>query len=337
MYRNRSCVRCLGVLTSRLTAAATILLLSTPADGSTRFSLSIVETGAPNQGVEFRVSELDVGGRGDISQLVAPSGEVIDFSSVLEDGLFDDVVRRFDTVEEAVTFSTGNWEATESPGLFPDLDPPETIRFTIGGLEASAINRTPPTLVSPTPDAVIKNGVTFLFGWDYVTRGALPTRSRFLTIPQFQDTTGRSGGLSSVGTPTPGFTSSGSGSTGVGDRRFSRSRTNVPGTDKNRFLYTLEASENALPLDVEITLGSEIPLDDFLVLAEGDDPVDPFDLFGPPVRFFYSRQIDPFTITLSTIPEPGSAGLAAVCVFVMGACRRRLDQEALNLDQKALN
>jgi hypothetical protein len=68
----------------------------------------------------------------------------------------------------------------------------------------------------------------------------------------------------------------------------------------------LEAAEAALPLDVEITLGSYFSFDDAVTLGDTSG-LEPF--FPPRVSFFYSRENDPFVVTLSTVPEPSSVCL----------------------------
>lgn len=104
------------------------------------------------------------------------------------------------------------------------------------------------------------------------------------------------------------------GSTGAGDRKFTHSITNVPDADKNRFLYTVTAAEAALPLDVEITLGSSINLTDSIVPGDSTD----VRILNPLwLSLYYSRLNEPFLITLSTVPEPSSAILLLLAGLVL--------------------
>ena len=132
-----------------------------------------------------------------------------------------------------------------------------------------------------------------------------------MIIPQFDPISGRSRAI--VSTPRPGHTFWSSGTTGSDDRKFSDTLTNVPGADKNRFLFTLEA---ALPLDVEITLGSYISLNDRCALDRFFRPRVPVFLFAA------NRSVHRYIVT---VPEPSSAGL--VIVLVVGGSLFRLQGE----------
>ncbi len=308
MERNIWWMNCTG----RLVSVFSLLVgLTAP---SKAFEFSIIESG-PEAAVSLWIRGLD-DSFFQSNQLISPAGETLDSSTVLEDGLFSDLVRRFDSLEDAIGYVQGTWHATVD-SRFPERT--ATYDFSIEALSIESINRAAPELFSPTPAHEIRNGSTFLFAWDYPEGGEMPSQSRFLTIPQFDPL--RGGGGSVVSTPTPGGTLMSSGSIGTGDERFSRKLTNVPGTDKNRFLYTLEASEAALPLDVEITLGSHISLEDQISLGETtSEGFPPFPT--PRIGLFYSRQNDPFTITLSHVPEPTSVGLVIVMI-IGGAIARK--------------
>ena len=311
MIRNRSCALC----ATQFVVAVTLFLFLTTA--SAALELSIVESGPEAEAaVGLRVRDLREGFFG-VNRLVAPSGDVFTPNSILETGDFRDLLLRFDSVGNALDYVTGTWQAT--PARVPLPSPPATdmFEFSIDAISLETINRTASSLLTPSPGAVIKNGSTFNFGWDYVTSGEAPNRTSIVVVPQFDPISSWS--RSVVSTPRPGSTSRGSGSTGVGDRKFTHTLTNVPGADKNRFLFTLEAAEAALPLDVEITLGSYISLDDTVTL--GDTSGVGF-FFPPRVSFFYTRENNPFVVALSTLPEPSSVGL--VIVLVIGGSFFRL-------------
>lgn len=246
-------------------------------------------------------------------QLTSPSGETFTNGTILKSSGARDLLRQFDTVSAALDFVAGNWLGTRTRILAPmDVD---SVEFSIAPIPLAAINRTAPTLVTPLPSAKIKNGGTFEFGWDYVTGGVMPNQSIYTVIPQFDPLSGSSRLI--VETPVPGKTTNSSGETGPGDRRFKRTMTNVPGTDKNRFLLSFEAAPVALPLDVEITLGSFSPLADY-VTPRGQFPT----IFWDHADLYYSREIDPFIVTL-TVPEPSSLGLACAMACCGMSLRRR--------------
>jgi hypothetical protein len=280
---------------ARITFAVTLLLFSNAV--SAALELSIIESG-PEPGAEIGLWARDLSnGFLGVNRLVSPSGEVFTPDSVLENDLFRGLLLRFNSVSDAMEYVEGTWQATPAP-LFPFPTSPvdEPFDFSIAAIPLETINRTAPSLLTPSPGAVIKNGTTFNFGWDYLTSGEAPNRTSIVMIPQFDPISSWS--RSVVSTPQPGRTTRSSGSTGTGERRFSDALTNVPGADKNRFLLTLEAADAALPLDVQITLGSYY----------SSDSIFP----SPRVRFYYSRENDPFFVTLSTVPEPSSVGLVIV-------------------------
>lgn len=299
MLRNRFCA-----LWSAIAFTAVAVCSGYLAEESAALELSIIERGSGAQ-AEIGLWARDFGSRFSGTQsLISPSGDVFTPSSILEDGFLSDLLIRFDSISQALAFVSGAWEGTRS-GPFPS-SPVVEFEFNISPIPIAAINQSVPTLVSPMPGQKIENGSTFEFGWDYVTSGEAPNRSRYTVIPQFDPVS--SGGTSVVSTPRPGASSSGSGGTGSGDRKFLRTRRNVPGADQNRFLNSFEAAPAALPLDVALTLGSYSDLAEFVLPRNG-------------VGLFYSREIDPFFITL-TVPEPSSIGLAILMAF-SGCCMPR--------------
>lgn len=271
--------------------------------------LSIVESGPDSNtkvglwAQDFRASQI----RG-ISQLTSPSGDVFTPATVLENRAYASLLKQFDSLAEAFEYAQGSWQGL-SP-LWPPY-PPATgsFDFNIGDVSIDTLNRTVPTLLSPNPGAAIKNGTTFLLGWDYPADAEAPLRTRIYRVPKFD--AGSSWGSWSLSTPSPGGTIQSSSSTGVGDRLFSSKLTNVPGTDQNRFLVSFTAAEAALPLDVELTMGSNFSLNSAVTISYS--PGTGF-LSPPEVTFSYARQLDPFRITLIRVPEPSSLALVLLCV-----------------------
>jgi hypothetical protein len=291
-----------AILAATILAAALVLSWSSVARA---LELSIIESGpSPNPEIGLWARDL-TDGFGGVTRLVSPSGQVFTPESILERNRTRALLQRFNSLADAMDYVEGTWNATPFAS-FPFPSPSfEPFDFDIDSIPLETINRTPPTLLSPTPGATIKNGATFLFAWDYETSDPPPNRTSITRIPQFDPLS--SWGRSVVSTPRPGNTTRLSGGTGSGERSFSHTLTNVPGADENRFLATFTASEAALPLDVELTLGS--------YYANNTS-------FPPPrVRFYYSRELDPFYITLSTVPEPSSIGLVTATAIV-GIVRR---------------
>jgi len=208
---------------------------------------------------------------------------------------------------EAFEYAEGSWQGI-SP-LWPPY-PPATgsFEFSIGTMPTDTLNRTVPTLLSPAPGAAIKNGSTFLLGWDYPADAEAPPRTRIYRVPKFDQ--GSSWGSWTLSTPVPGGTTQSSGGTGVGDRLFRHTLTNVPGTDQNRFLVSFTAAEAALALDVELTMGTNFALNTAVTItySPGTGFQSP-----PEVTFSYARQLDPFRITLTKVPEPSSLALVLLC------------------------
>ena len=309
MKRNRTHVLCAW----HLLGAAVVFLCSVADSSGSDFA--IIETGTEgNTQVGIWMSHLR--GRSCLPwscigdpRVVSPSGDVFTPDSVIENGYFHDKFLAFDSYDDALAYAHGTWEVTYPVREYPVQDPPttETYWFTIDTSLFESFDRTPPTLVSPLPGATIRNGSTFLFGWDYLGTDTPANRTYIERVPQFDPVSGK--GYSVVGIPSPSGTSHSSGGTGVGDEKFTHERTNVPGTDKYRFLATYEAAEAALPLDVELTLGSYFAFDDAVIVSSKPGQAPSGD------RYFYSRQNDPFCITLSTVPEPTSLGLATLCLL----------------------
>jgi len=275
-----------------------------------RLGLSLVETGTdPNtsvallfQGFGNSLFETD--------RLVAPSGEVFTNAAT-----FNPLLKTFNSLSDALNYVQGAWEKTSVPRFGT---PPAPFDFTINAISPDTINRAAPVLLAPQPGAVIKNNTTFNLSWDYATNGGpAPTRSLVTIAPQFTNgsalhsfiTTTPNGGPSSGG---------GSGSTGTGDTFFGSSMTNVAGATDNRFLLTLNGAAAALPLNAQITLGSYVSLTDSIPVDAGSQFP-----FLAPVQFYYSRQVAPFTVTLTSVPEPSAIGLIACVVFGAVTARRR--------------
>ena len=308
MLRNRSCV----VVESAYLLSG--MLLIALVDRASALELSIIESGPEGDTtVGLWVDDLTDSSNfvivSRVNKLVSPSGDVLTPSSILQEGNFwRDLLLEFDSVTEAFDYVDGTWQATLSP-FTHFLDPPlsDEFEFTIDGDALGSINRVAPSLLSPVPGKVIKNASTFEFGWDYVTDQEPPNRSIYYEFPQFDPVS--SGGRAILDTPTPEEPYESSGFAGG----FSSDLVSVPGTNQNRFLSTFKVAGTDLPLDVELTLGSYISPDNVLTLGDTIH----MGLSSPPeVNFFYSRENDPFFITLSTVPEPGSLALT----FVLATC-----------------
>ena len=285
-----------------LTGSILIVLLLGSNSASVALELSIIESGPDtNPQIGLWAQGLTNGFFG-VNRLVSPSGDEFTPESVLEGDHYRSLLLRFSSLPDAMEYVAGTWQATPAPRFpFPSPFPPEEpFDFNVDAIPLQTINRTAPTLLSPAPGAGIKNGTTFDFGWDYLTSDFAPNRTSITRISQFDPPP--SFGWSIVSTPVPGSTTRLSGGSSSGDRSFSHTLINVPGADKNRFLQTFTASEAALPLDVQLTLGSYYSND-----------------LGFPstgVRFFYSRENDPFVITLFKVPEPSSLGIGIVLAII---------------------
>ncbi len=293
---------------------AVVAMFALPSTRALALELSLIETGAgPNtsvglwiQGFGFSFVETD--------RLVTPSGDVLTNSQATLPGT---PFKSFDSLSEALNYVQGAWEETSTPRFGT---PPAPFDFTINPVSPDTINRAAPVLLSPQPGAVIKNNTAFNLSWDYTTKGGpAPTLSLITIAPQFTN----GSALSSFITTTPnGGPSSGggSGSTGTGDTFFGSSMTNVSGATDNRFLLTLNGAAAALPLNAQITVGSYTSLIDAIPIDAGSRTP----LFAP-VNFYYSRQIAPFNVTLSAVPEPSAFGLGIMMVIagVSGSPRLR--------------
>ena len=323
MKRNRSCAHS----AARVVVAAVLVVFL--ADVSAAIELSILETGPePDADVGLWIRDWDWRRTfsSPLVSLTSPTGDVFTSGTVLEARSVVDLLIRFDSLTEASDYVDGTWQATVTSRYQLPWEEPTfgDFEFTIDGTALTTVNRTVPTLVSPPPGAVIKNGSAFPLGWDYVTSGEVPDRTIIQIVPQFDPISSLHRHV--VSTPDPGGTTSSSGSTGTGDVRFSETLKNVPGTNENRFLMSLTAASAALPLDVEMTLGTYSPLDDAVVISYASSLVSEFGT--PYVNLVYSREHEPFYITLSTasepwVPEPSSLALVVAMVIGSGVLRSR--------------
>lgn len=214
-----------------------------------------------------------------LDEVVSPSGDVFNDLQVVNTLLTD-----FDSVAEAAEYITGTWRAFV-PGFLP-LEPRQELEFTIDGNFLEKINRTPPSLLTPSPADEFKNGSVIDLSWDYP--GAEDIDASILRIVPQSDQT-NSFSLSILDKPSIRPNQSG-GSSGVEPAKFEHRISSVPGAVDNRFELSLLASEELLPLDVELTLGSHLSLTESLAA-----PIE-LALFS---RFSYSRENEPFTITLT--------------------------------------
>ena len=182
--------------------AATVVFSSTAA--SRALELSIIESGPdPYPEIGLWVRDLR-DGFGGVNRIVSPAGDVFTPDSILKGDRFRSLLLRFDSLADAMGYVAGTWNATPStqfPIPIPSFEPYD---FDIASIPLETINRTPPTLLSPTPGATIKNGTTFLFAWDYETSDPAANQTRITRIPQFDPLS--CWGWSILSTPQPGRT-----------------------------------------------------------------------------------------------------------------------------------
>lgn len=291
-------------------AVALTLFLSTAAAA---LDFTIIES-EPDAEVGLWVRELQsqFSFRG-VSKLISPSGDVFTPNSPPDLGEWRLPIN-FNSLAEAFDFMEGTWQATV-PHPLPSRPPIGTYEFNIGAISVDPINRGEPTVLAPVPGAKIKNGSPFSIGWDYLTSAAVPDRTRLLIIPHNDDV----GGSLKVGpTRNPGNNSFSSSSSTDGVTSFSSTLVHAPGSELFHLL-TLESSENVLPLDVELRVGSHISFDSHVMLGDTTGLGSSF--YMPFVGLTYSRQTAPFIVTL-TLPEPSSLGLVAA-MACCGYLRRR--------------
>lgn len=247
--------------------------------------------------------------------LSRPGGLVLDVDSSgwnPDEGTW---ARAFPTLEEVYGYLEGDWSYVPGSTFFPSGNTNYEFRFE--DLELASPDRALPTSLSLPEGAIIKNGEQFLLSWDYPPGDDSETLSLIQWEPKF-DGSGRSYSRRVVSPPSPNGSSSGFGSTGQGDRMFTVEHRNEPGASTNRWLYTLTASEAALPLDVEFTLGAYSSLNN-RVWTRGVAG-----LFGDfDVSLTYLRLAERFNITLSQVPEPTSAMLTLIGVVAFVRCDRR--------------
>lgn len=282
----------LGAFSSCIRSLVALILIVYCSERSHALEIGIFETG-PESEVALWIQGLF--GLSGSTELIDPTGAIIDEDSIIEGEGFG-IVRRFVSVQAALDYVEGTWQVAEESRAFGS----GSYEFQISNISLEEINRAAPVLASPMPGQSIKNGRTFLFGWDYEESGEIPSSSQYFTSLSDDQIGTR---YSRTSLPIPGTDPHiSSGSTRVGDFTFDRTRTSIPDSGKYRYRATFEASENYLPLDVTIALGSHVQFDDKLTLIESSGEL--FELFGPRINFFYSRMNEPFTITLTAIPEP---------------------------------
>lgn len=275
--------------------------------------LAIVEAG-PNAeiGLEFR--GLAPGSPIQFQQLKSPSGDVF-VTHPVPGYVYPEFnrLRDFDSLVDAFEFVSGNWQVTVSRRFFPSTIVTGTFEFNVNEASSGAVNRTPPSLLTPYPGEKNKNGTTIPIEWDYVTTGVAPNRTKIILSPQF-DPPASGGWVVSTPNPAQPYSSTSSLNT------FSQTLASAPGATTNRFRLTMtENTPQVLPLDVEITLASYISLNQFVSIGESEGMAE---ITTPAMNFFYSRKNDPITVRL-TVPEPTSFGISGLLACCGCLWRRR--------------
>jgi hypothetical protein len=149
-----------------LTGLILIVLLLGSNASSVALELSIIESGpTSNPEIGLWARDFDNSFFG-VERLVAPSGDLFTPASILKGDRFRILLMRFGSLSDAMNYVDGTWQATPtSPFPFPSPSP-QPFDFNIDAIPMETINRTPPTLISPSPGAEIKSGATFTFAWD---------------------------------------------------------------------------------------------------------------------------------------------------------------------------
>lgn len=250
-----------------------------------------------------------------VDRLVSPKGGIFTPDSVLESRSgYGSLLQVFGSVEDAFNFMTGNWEARLTPQWFrPPLSPSaSTFSFTIDGSVLDSIDRTAPQVLNPSPGMIMRSGSPIELDWEFPSHPDPPTQLVVQQKALFRGGIYTGGALLDTQTDRPGTATS---SSGTGDSLFLKELVTIPGEDSNRFLLTYEASETALPFDVEVSFGTYISPDNAIELGDTSS----LEFSSPPfVKFNYSRLNDPVVVTLANIPEPTTCtlALAALSLFI---------------------
>lgn len=231
---------------------------------------------------------------------------------------------QFDTLRQALDYLNGSWQVTLSPSRRHTTK--DTFTINIGQIPDDTFPREPPQLVTPTPGAKIINGDTFLLAWDYPS-DADADRSRVTFTPDFALPPGSppaGGGSFGASRPSPGSSSSGSGSSLTSKTSFKLKHSSVPDADDYEFLVSMEigGSAGTLPRRVDLQIESVVDLSGHLSIGDTDGlgvVVSPFDY-----EVFYGRPGEPFSLVLTSVPEPSTLLLILMaCAPVAAAVRRR--------------
>lgn len=298
-----------------LCAAALCLLQGAPATAQfDDLDFVIEEAGDPSSpGWSVRIGARSFGEKA----LTSPGGHVLDELSPEWGADRRQWVIDFDTLDEVYAYLEGDW--TFNVAQFGGQSESEYV-FRFEGLDAADPDRSLPKSVSLREGTVIKNGEPFLLEWDYGWSEGSTTETYVRWSPQFGDS-GFSYASWIFSAPRSSGFSRGRAITGVDERRFEYERELVPDEELNRWMYTLTASEAALPLDVEFLMGAYTSLDDFTwVRGSANNGAPPFWDFD--VDLSYLRVAEHSDFTLSAVPEPASAFLLVMTTFSLASSRR---------------
>jgi hypothetical protein len=171
--------------------------------------------------------------------------------------------------------------------------------FDVALVSPDSLYRGVPQQISLSDGDRIRNGQEFLMSWDYPSNDPMHLTS-LLIVPQFNPLKGGSYSIRSPG---------GSGSSSGGSSSFHKTEQHISPPGEYQILTTYTAAEAALPLNVELTFGATMELNN-AVQNPGDG--DEIRFNDPPViGMRYSRTADPFEITLVPVPEPATSVLTA--------------------------
>lgn len=252
--------------------------------------------------------------------LVSPSGDRFDTESVIEKNFGYSLLASFGSINQALDYLSGTWQVTLSP--FPDGYPPagfpqptrDTIEVQFDPISPDSFVRDAPTLVSPAPGTVIRNGSDFRLDWEYSPEGE-PLGSLFQVVPHYvlpPGATHYQRSEFSSGRPSADsdflVTESGSSS----GYSYNASYRHVIGREGWVFDASIEVSGAwaPLPFDIDFLISSNVDLNEHVTTG-------PTDGLGIGVRepvfgLTYNRVTGPIPMVLSAVPEPASIGILAL-------------------------
>jgi len=230
--------------------------------------------------------------------VVTPSGVELDLTFLSPTQTFGTWEGAFDSLGDAFEFVSGDWQAAYSDDSqsFPDVVR-LTREVTVLPIAVDDVIRSAPKLITPVAGSTLFDETESLFEWSYQ---AVPAQLNSIGIDVRDSDLGFGRAKS---TPSPGSSISGSSGVRLGDQTFGVAYRSEPGASANRWLYTINSSDEHLPVDLDIQLGGVTDLSGFL-LVDGD-PLS----FPRNQSLTYVRQGDLVTVRL-VVPEPSVALLA---------------------------